>query len=181
VPRSEGLGPGPDPGAMVRSNVSPMTESTSPSGRAAFDGVLTAHGNNTGIVVPAEVMDQLGAGKRPPVAVVVNGYEFRSTVGVMSGQFLIGVSAAIRKETALAAGDDIHVELRVETAPREVDLPADFAIALDAAPGARVFFDGLSNSLQRYYVDQVKGAKTAETRERRIAKAVDLFVAGKKR
>ena len=60
-------------------------------------------------------------------------------------------------------------------------MPADFAAALDAAPGARAFFDGLSNSLQRYHVDNVKGAKTDETRQRRIEKSVALFLAGKQR
>jgi hypothetical protein len=115
------------------------------------------------------------------VSVDVNGYVFRSTVAVMSGQYLIGVSAAIRKETGLAAGDAIHVELTLDSSPRAVDLPDDLAAALAAAPEAAAFFAQLSNSLQRYHVDQVAGAKTAETRERRVAKAVATFLAGKPR
>ncbi|MDX6326945.1 MAG: hypothetical protein QOK15_3299 [Nocardioidaceae bacterium] len=146
-----------------------------------FESTLTASGNNTGIVVPEGVMEQLGAGKRPPVVVDVNGYEYRSTVAVKGGQYLIGFSAAHRAATGLAAGDAIRVVLTVADAPRAVDLPADFAAALDAHEAARRFFDGLSNSLQRYHVDNVNAAKSTETRQRRIDKAIDLFLEGKRR
>ena len=53
--------------------------------RVRFDTTVTASGNNTGIVVPGEVIEQLGAGNRPPVLVNVNGYEYRNTVAVMGG------------------------------------------------------------------------------------------------
>jgi antitoxin component of MazEF toxin-antitoxin module len=141
---------------------------------------LTAFGNNTGIVVPPELIEQLGQGKRPPVAVSVNGYEFRTTVGVMGGKHLVPINAAIRAAAGLAAGDAIDVTLTADTTPRTADVPADLATALDAA-GVRAFFDGLSNSMQRYHVDNVNGAKTDDTRQRRIEKAVTLFREGKQR
>ena len=131
--------------------------------------------------MPPELIEQLGGGARPPISVDVNGYVFRSTVGVMGGKHLVGISAAIRKETGLAGGDPIHVTLTLATAPREVGMPADFAAALAAEPAAQAFFERLSNSLQRYHVDSVNGAKTDDTRQRRIEKAVALFLAGKQR
>lgn len=146
-----------------------------------FDTTLTATGANTGIVVPDALIEQLGAGRRPAVVVNVNGYEYRNTVGVMGGRHMISVSAAIRKETGLAAGDAIHVVLTVAEGPREVVVPEDFARALAAEPEAEAFFGKLSNSLQRYHVDNVNGAKTEETRQRRVSKAVSLFLAGKQR
>jgi uncharacterized protein YdeI (YjbR/CyaY-like superfamily) len=73
------------------------------------------------------------------------------------------------------------VTLTVETTPRTVDVPADFAAALEASPGTRAFFEKLSNSVQRYHVDNIASAKTDETRERRIAKSVALFHEGKQR
>jgi uncharacterized protein YdeI (YjbR/CyaY-like superfamily) len=94
---------------------------------------------------------------------------------------MVPVSKAIRAETGLAAGDAISVTLTVDDSPREVDVPTDLAAALAAAPAAGAFFDGLSNSLRRYHVEQVTGAKTEATRERRIAKAVQLFLEGKQR
>jgi Bacteriocin-protection, YdeI or OmpD-Associated/Domain of unknown function (DUF1905) len=146
-----------------------------------FETTLSTTGNNTGIEVPDEVIDQLGAGRRPPVAVDLNGHQYRSTVAVMGGRHLVSVSAAVRAATGLSGGDPIRVTLTVADTPREVDVPDDLAAALAADPLARAFFDGLSNSLQRYHVDQVAGAKTAETRQRRIDKAVALFLEGRKR
>ncbi|CAA9337261.1 MAG: hypothetical protein AVDCRST_MAG24-1101 [uncultured Nocardioidaceae bacterium] len=150
-------------------------------GSAVFETTLTADGNNTGIVVPDGVLEQLGAGRRPPVVVEVNGYEYRSTVAARGGRSLISVSAAVRAATGLRGGDPIRVHLRVADAPRVVDVPPDLAGALDENPEARRFFDTLSNSLQRYHVDTVDAAKSEDTRRRRIAKAVELFLQGKKR
>ena len=148
---------------------------------ATFETTVAANGNNTGIVVPVEVIDELGAGKRPPVLVNVNGYEYRSTAAVMGGQHLIGISAAVRAATGLKGGDPIRVTLTVADTPREVDVPADFAAALAGEDGTSAFFEKLSNSLQRYHVDTINAAKTAETRQRRIEKAVALFREGKQR
>jgi hypothetical protein len=155
---------------------------TSPESEdVTFETTLTASGNNTGIVVPGAVIEQLGHGKRPPVLVSVNGYEYRSTVAVMGGQYLIGVSAAVRAATGLKGGDSISVILKVADTPRDVEVPADFAAAMKEKEPARRFFDGLSNSVQRYHVDNINAAKSPETRRRRIDKSVGLFLAGKQR
>ena len=146
-----------------------------------FETTVAATGNNTGIVVPEEVIEQLAAGKRPPVLVNVNGYEYRNTVGVMGGKHMISISAAVRKDTGLKGGDSIHVTLTIADTPHEVDVPADFADALAANEGARAFFEKLSNSMQRYHVDNINTAKSADTRRRRIDKAVALFLDGKQR
>src|SRR3954471_17897906 len=107
----------------------------------SFETTLTASGNNTGIVVPDDAIEQLGRGKRPAVLVSVNGYEYRSTVAVMGGQYLVGVSAAVRAATGLKGGDPISVILTPADTPRTVDVPADFAAAMDAQEPARPFFD----------------------------------------
>jgi hypothetical protein len=146
-----------------------------------FETILSASGNNTGIAVPEDVIKQLGMGKRPPVLVNVNGYEYRSTVAVMGGRHLIGLSAAVRAATGLKGGDPIRVTLKVADTPREVDVPDDFAAALEAEEPARRFFGELSNSMQRYHVDNINAAKAPETRRRRIDKAVGLFLEGKQR
>jgi hypothetical protein len=133
-----------------------------------------------GFVVPPEAIETLGHGARPPVRVRIGDYEFRYTVGVMNGDAMIGLSKAVRKETGVAPGDEVDVELVVDTSPRTVDVPDDFAEAM-AGTGTRAFFDGLSNSLQRYHVDSIEGAKADDTRRRRIDKAVGLFAEGKQR
>jgi hypothetical protein len=148
---------------------------------ATFETTVAASGNNTGIVVPEEVIGQLAAGKRPAVFVDVNGYQYRSTVAVMGGRHMISISAAIRQSTGLKGGDPIRVTLTVADAPPEVKVPEDFAQALAADERARTFFGQLSNSLQRYHIDNINAAKSAETRQRRIDKAIDLFRDGKQR
>lgn len=140
--------------------------------RATFSTNLFQQGNNTGIEVPADVIQALGAGKKPPVVVTVNGFEYRSTVGVMGGRFLIPFSSDKRAATGLGGGDPIDVELVLDAAPRTVEVPADLATALDAA-GARTAFDALSPSARKAHVTAVDSAKAAETRARRIASIVD--------
>jgi antitoxin component of MazEF toxin-antitoxin module len=146
-----------------------------------FETTVTATGNNTGIVVPDELIKRLGAGRRPAVVVNVNGYEYRNTVGIMGGKHMISISAAVRKETGLKGGDPISVQLTIAETPRRVDVPDDLAHALAAKPEVATFFSKLSNSLQRYHVDNINGAKTPETRQRRIKKAITLFRQGKQR
>ena len=147
----------------------------------SFDTTLTAFGNKSGIVVAPELIERLGAGQRPAVEVGLNGHNYRTTVGVMGGQHLVSVSAAVRAATGLSGGDAIHVTLTIASEPRVVSIPHDLERAFTAQPRARVFFDTLSNSLQRYHVDAINAAKTDETRRRRVDRAIDLFSAGKKR
>src|SRR5690606_31884253 len=107
--------------------------------------------NTTGILVPEAVLAELGAGKRPAVALTVNGYTWRSSVASRDGQYMISASAEIRERAGIAGGDDIDVDLELDTAPREVEVPADFSSALDAEPAIRAFFDTLSYSNKRRY------------------------------
>ena len=126
----------------------------------------------TGLEVPTEVVEALGAGKRPAVSVTIGGHTYRSTVAVMGGRYLLPLSAEHREAAGVAAGDQVDVDVELDTAPREVEVPADFAAALDADAEARRFFDGLSYSNKRRLVLAVEGAKVADTRQRRIAKTV---------
>jgi Bacteriocin-protection, YdeI or OmpD-Associated/Domain of unknown function (DUF1905) len=133
-----------------------------------FSTTLLQMGNNTGIEVPTDVLEALGAGKRPAVVVTVNGYEYRSTVASMGGRYLISFSAERRRESGISGGDPIDVELTVDTAPRVVEVPDDLRAALDASPAAAAAWQKLPPSQQKAHVTSVLGAKAAETRARRI-------------
>lgn len=135
----------------------------------------------TGFAVPDDLVMALGHGKRPPVTVRIGPHTYRSTVAVMDGRFLVPLSAENREAAGVAAGDEVEVELELDTAPREVEVPDDFAAALDAEPAARRTFDGLSNSNRKWHVLQVTGAKSDETRARRIAKSVATLRDGRAR
>ena len=135
----------------------------------------------TGIQVPEQVIEALGSGKRPAVKVTINGYSYRSTVAVLGGRYMVGVSAEHRAGAGVAGGDEVDVDIELNTAPREVSVAADLAAALDAEPAARRTFDGLAYSNKSWHVLQVEGAKTDETRRRRIARSVDILKQGRAR
>lgn len=132
----------------------------------------------TGIQVPAEIVESLGAGKRVPVQVTINGHTYRSTIAPLGGVFMIGVSGESRAAAGVQAGDEVDVDIELDTTVREVTVPPDFAAALDGDEAARSHFDSLSYSNKRRYVMGIEAAKTAETRERRIAKAISELHTG---
>jgi hypothetical protein len=141
---------------------------------ATFTAELQLNGKTaTGIEVPPEVVDALGAGKRPAVAVTIGGFAFSTTLGVMGGRTLIPVSAERRKGAGIEAGQVVEVEIVVDAAPKAIEVPADLAAALDAA-GARAAFDALAPSHRKEHVRAITEAKKPETRERRIAKCVEM-------
>jgi len=126
----------------------------------------------TGFEVPPEVVTSLGSGKRPAVCVTIGGHTYRSTVAPYGGVFMLQLSAENREQAGVAAGDEVEIELALDTEPREVTLPPDFAEALHGDVAAREAFNGLSYSNKRRIVLGIEDAKTAETRQRRIAKAI---------
>ena len=138
-----------------------------------FHATVQQHGKTaTGIEVPAEILAALGGGKRPKVTVTLNGFSYPSTVGSMGGLSLIPISAEVRERAGVAAGDEVDVDIVPDSAARVVEVPEDLAGALSREPAAREAFGQLSYTGQRRYVQLVEQAKTAETRQRRIDKAV---------
>jgi hypothetical protein len=146
-----------------------------------FHAQLQAHGKTaTGIEVPPEIVDQLGEGKKPKVRVTLNGHTYRSSIAVMGGKYMVGVSAENRAAAQVKAGDEVSVALEVDSEAREVAIPIDLSEALANNPTAAHFFAGLSYSNRLRHVLAIEQAKTAETRARRIAKAVEMLHAGRK-
>ena len=137
--------------------------------------------NTTGIQVPDEVVEALGSGRRPAVEVTVNGYSYRSTVASMGGVFMVSLSAEHRAGAGVGGGDEVEVDLELDSAPREVTVPPELMAALDAEPAARATFDKLSYSNRSWHVLQVAGARTEETRQRRIARSVEALRQGRPR
>ena len=133
----------------------------------------------TGIRVPPEVIASLGQGKRPPVRVTIQGYTYRTTVAPLGGEFMLPVSAEVRERAGVAAGDEVDVDIEFDAEPRQVVVPPDFADALNRDADARRFFDGLSYSNKQRFVLSIEDAKTAETRQRRIDKAVGMLREGR--
>ena len=145
-----------------------------------FQAIVEQNGKTaTGITVPAEVVEALAAGKKPAVSVTINGYTYRSSIASMSGEYKIPVSAEVREAAGVRAGDAVSVGLSLDTAPREVAVPPDFAAALAAEPVAQTTFDRISYSEKRWFVLGIEDAKTPETRQRRIDKAIERLREGR--
>lgn len=134
--------------------------------------ILSAGKTAAGIVVPPEAVEALGAGKRPKVVVTMNGFTYRSSIAVMGGDFMIGVSNEVRGQSGLVAGQEVYVELKVDTEEREVVIPSDLEEALEKSPSAKAKFESLSYSKKRFYVLPIEAAKAPETRQKRIEKTI---------
>jgi antitoxin component of MazEF toxin-antitoxin module len=142
--------------------------------------VLLGGKTATGIEVPADVVEALGAAKRPKVTVSLGGHTYRTTISPRGGQFLVPLSAENRAAAGLAAGDDLEVDIALDDAPRVVDVPADLQAALSTSTAAREFFDSLSYTHRKEWVRWITEAKKEETRASRVVKTLAALAAGKR-
>jgi Bacteriocin-protection, YdeI or OmpD-Associated/Domain of unknown function (DUF1905) len=126
----------------------------------------------TGFGVPDEIVGGLASGKRPPVTVTIGGHTYRSTIAVMGGRYMLPLNAENREAAGVVAGDEVEVDVELDTEPRVLEVPDDLTAAIAADSDAQTFWDSLSYSRQRRVVLSVTGTKSAETRARRIAKSV---------
>jgi 8-oxo-dGTP pyrophosphatase MutT (NUDIX family) len=164
-----------DVGALpaVRRLLRGQPDGNSHDARMRFSTTVESGGATaTGIVVPEDVVEALAAGARPPVAVTINGYTYRTTVARRGGRFLVPLSAENRRGAGVSAGDPVEVTIEVDQAPRTVEIPADLAAALAAAPDAQKAFDSLAFTHRKEWVRWVEEAKKPETRANRLAKTV---------
>lgn len=140
-----------------------------------FRAVVIPSGNATAVEVPDAVMQSLGPEARPPVAITINGYSWRSRVALKDGKRLVGISAAHREAACIAEGETIDLDITLDTAPREVEEPVDLKSALDANPSARAAFDRLPFGLKAKHVRDIEAATKPEVRARRILKLAETL------
>jgi hypothetical protein len=151
-------------------------------GSIAFMTTLVPRGPAAAVVLDDEQVAAVGEGaKRFPVVATVNGYTWRTTVTRMRGEFLVGLSKAVRQEAGAEAGDTVEVRLELDTAPREVEVPEALSKALAGDAEARAAFDGLAYTHRKEYARWIDEAKRDETRERRVAQALEMLRQGKTR
>lgn len=145
-----------------------------------FRATLQLEGKTaTGIQVPADIVAALGPTKRPPVKVTINGYTYRSTIAAYGHVYMIPVAAEHREKAGVSAGEEVEVGLVIDNEPRVVEVPPDFAEALERDAQAKQTFEKLSYSNKRRFVLPIEEAKSEETRQRRIEKAVSNLHDGK--
>jgi uncharacterized protein YdeI (YjbR/CyaY-like superfamily) len=128
------------------------------------------------------VEKEWGSRARVSVKGTINGFAFRSSIFPDGrGGHTMMVNKAMKEGGKAAAGDTVTVEMEPDTKPRAITMPKDFKAALARNAKARSTFEAFSPSHRRAYVDWITQAKREETRMSRIAKAIDMIAAGKKR
>src|SRR5262249_1612595 len=148
-------------------------------GEISLKGELVARGPAAAFVLDDEQVATVGEGaKRFPVVATVNGYTWRTSVARMGGEFLVGLNKEVRAGAAVAAGDTVALEPKLDSEPRTVEVPPALATALDGDPEAKRIYDGLAFTHRKEFARWVAEAKRDETRERRVAKALEMLHAG---
>jgi len=148
--------------------------------KQTFETMLEKHENMdaTGITIPFDVEQVFGA-KRVPVKVTIGGAQHLSTIVRMGGKYVVGVPKVFREAANVKAGDLITVTLEKDTAERTVEVPKDFADAMDKANVTDVF-EKMSYTHRKEYVRAVEESKKEETRNRRIEKNIKQLIGKRK-
>jgi hypothetical protein len=151
-------------------------------GSLRFTTTLQARGPAAAVVLDEEQVAAIGEGaRRFPVAATIGDYTWRTTVTRMRGEFLLGLNKEVRAGAGAEAGDTVEILVELDTAPREVDVPEALARALDGDPEARRAYDGMAYTHRKEYARWVAEAKREETRDRRVAQALEMLREGRTR
>ncbi|UII22268.1 YdeI/OmpD-associated family protein [Fulvivirga ligni] len=145
-----------------------------------FKAHIFQKGNNLGIEVPEEIIEKFGAGKKPPVSITLQGYTYQTTVGVMAGKYLIPLNSSHRKHVDVNGGENIEVDVQLDTAPREVEIPSALKGEFKNNKVAADFYENLSPSYKNKIATLIDSAKTDETRNKRVAKVMEDLSQGVK-
>jgi hypothetical protein len=151
-------------------------------GELTFEAQLQTRGPGTAVILTDEQVAAVGEGsKRFPVAATINGSTWRTTIVRMRGEFMLGLSRENRAAAGVEAGDTVTVHLQLDTEPRTVEVPEALAAALARHPDVRQLYDGLAYTHRKEYARWIAEAKREDTRERRVAQAIEMIRSGKTR
>ncbi len=149
-----------------------------------FEAVLIrpeGTGTWTYLNIPLQVSASFNSKGQVRIKGAINGYPFRSTaLPLGDGSHYLVVGKSIRDQIGASRGDTVTVTLEVDLAVRMVDVPEDLLQALASSPQAEAGYNNLSYSQKKLYVDWILSARQAQTRLRRIEKALVLLSQGKK-
>lgn len=129
--------------------------------------------NGAGIKITFDVQEAFGKKGRVPVKYTIDGHQFRGSIFPYGGIYYLGVRKEIRNVIGKTYGDTVHIVMEADDEPRVVKVPEDFALALAGNEKAGQAFEMLSYSHKREYIEWIGDAKKIETRQRRIAKAIE--------
>lgn len=135
--------------------------------------------NGAYVEIPFDVESIFGT-KRVKVKASFDGKEYRGSIVRMADCYMLGLTQSLRKDIGKDFGDTVTVEVEKDEEERTVVMPEDFLILLKTIPGALEYFEKLSYTHKKEYIQWIGSAKKAETRKNRIEKAVIMLSKNKK-
>lgn len=142
-----------------------------------FTASLETRGSGHVVALPFDAREAFGV-VRAPVRVTISGHEFHTTTMRYGGSDYVGLNRDVREAAGVTAGDELAVEIELDSEERRVDVPAELGSALEADSRARAAFERLSYTHRKEYARWIGEAKREETRARRLAKAVQMLREG---
>ena len=150
--------------------------------RHKFDATLNRPegvGTWTYFDIPLDIMKLFGAKGQVKVLGTIDGHSFRTSARPHgNGSHYIVVNKSIRDAIGVTLGDVVKVEMERDSAPRTVEIPADFADALEANEEQQEVFEALSYSHKKEFVEWIASAKKEDTRRRRIIGSLEMLLEG---
>jgi hypothetical protein len=149
-------------------------------GRIEFTAEIQLRdGGGAFVEFPHDVEKLYGVKGRVPIRVTFDGIPYRgSMVRMGSPKHLLFILKEIREKLEKGERDKIKVAVELDEAPREIVLAKDVEAAFIKEKVLETY-RAMSFTHQREYSLWIEEAKQAETRQRRIAKAVSE-IKGKK-
>lgn len=142
--------------------------------------IKNAGGGGAFVDVPFDVEQEFGS-KKPKIKAMIEGVPYRGLLVRMGTEcHLLIVLKGIREQIGKTFGDEITVTVEPDTEPRVIEIPAELKKAFKAEKEAKSFFDKLSYTHQKEYVNWINEAKKEETRQNRILKTIEMLKKGTK-
>jgi len=159
-----------------------MPKATIDPGPISFVATIEQGGHDGGcwVVFPHDLKQLYGIGNLVPIVATFDGVEYRGVIGKMGPEPRLLVRKDVRQRLGKREGDSVQVTVALDTQPRTIEVPRDLRDALEASPASRATFEGLSYTYQKEYVQWISSAKRQQTRQRRIAGAIEKLADGKR-
>ena len=134
-----------------------------------YKTTILGFGNHAAIEIPDEILTKLGANRRAPLKITLNGYTYQSTATAMDGKCLVVFPTRNRQASGVNSGDTLDVTLELDSGYRNVDIPTELLERLKQSGLTQIFHD-LTYSKRKEFARQIAEAKSPETKSRRLEK-----------
>jgi Bacteriocin-protection, YdeI or OmpD-Associated/Domain of unknown function (DUF1905) len=140
-----------------------------------YDAIIQKDEEHSGSFcdVPFDVFETFGK-KRLKIRAMIDAVEYRGLLTPMGGKYGVFMNKDIREKVGKTFGDVVHISIEEDTEPRVVEIPEDL-LQLMLENDVKPFFDSLSFTHQKEYVQWILDAKKEETRQNRLVKAIEMM------